>query len=161
MRSLRPLSLVALAVLSLGSTGCLKRVILDGTVASTRKASVALNTISDFEVAEKAASAGIVQLEGYHYLAPDNEDALIMLSRAWASLGFAFIEDAMERAQDAHGEESEDALYHKERAAAAYSRSIYYGKVLMNMRHSGLAEAKKNAETIKAYFASFEGEEDA
>lgn len=162
MRTLRRLGSIALlAAVPLASSGCLKQLLLDGTISSTRKASVALNTISDYEVARRAASAGLVQLEGYHYLAPSNTDALFMLARGWASFGFGFIEDELERAQDEFGQDSDIALYQKERAAAAYSRAIFYAIELLEIDHPGFDEAKKNAESMNAWLASFETPEDA
>jgi hypothetical protein len=150
-----------LAAASLGSTGCVSKVLLNGQIASTRRASVAINTIGDYEVAEKAAMAGLAQLEGFRFLAPQNDDALFMLTRSWASVGFGFIEDAMERAEDAHGTMSEDWDYHKRRAEAAYDRSVWYGTQLLEKRYPGFKEATTNAATIKAYAEQFTDPADA
>ncbi len=104
------LSVAALALagaLGLGTSGCLKQIILDGQIEGTRKASGAIDGFSDFEVARTAAFAGATQFEGMHYLAPSNEDALFMLTKTWTSLTFAFIEDDMEQAEDTEGSSSD------------------------------------------------------
>ena len=147
--------------MALGSSGCLKKMILDGQIASTRKASAAFNTMSDWDVAYRASSAGLAQFEGMHYLAPSNENALFLLTKGWAGMGFGFIEDELERAQDRYGEDSPEARYHLERAVAAYERAIFYGTTLLELRHAGFAAAKKNADTMKAWLAGFEDPEDA
>jgi hypothetical protein len=141
--------------MALSSTGCIKKVLLNGQIAGTRKGSAAINTISDYEVANAIAFAGLGKLEGMHYLAPDNQDALFMLAKGWAGAGFGFIEDQMERAYDLHGEDSELFAYHKARAVAAYSRSIYYGSKVLDMRNPGFEAAKKNTASLRAWLANF------
>jgi hypothetical protein len=159
-----------LAATALGGTGCIKKVLLEGQIASTRKASVAVNTIGDYEVAEKAAMAGLAQLEGFRYLAPDNADALFMLTRSWASVGFGFIEDAMERAEDAEGTSSVEWDYNKRRAEAAYDRAIWYGTQLLEKglpnRESPQGPvtfkgATKNADTMREFLQHFDDAKDA
>src|SRR5580698_10462290 len=78
-------ALALVGALGLGSTGCLKEIILNGQIEGTRKASAAVDRISGYEVARTAAYAGVTQFEGMHYLAPDNEDALFMLTKTWTS----------------------------------------------------------------------------
>jgi hypothetical protein len=149
------------AILSLGSAGCLKKLLLNGQIKSTREASNAVNSISDYEVARGAAMAGLAQFEGLHYLAPDNEDGLFILTRGWAGAAFGFMEDDMEQAEDLYDEDSELAKYHQARAVAAYSRAIHYGLDLLEAKHPGIKDAQKNAETMKTYLAQFEDPEDA
>lgn len=153
----------ALTVLASGLflSGCLKQIILDGTIASTRKASAAVSTIPDYEVAEKIAMAGLGQIEGYYYLAPTNKDAKFLALRAWTSVAFVFIEDAMERAEDEEGTTSANYDYHRRRARAAYERAIWYGSQLVEEQNEGFKAAQKNDETIRAYLAQFEDPEDA
>ncbi len=154
-------SLAVITLLALASGGCLKKMLLDGQIESTRKGAVAVNTFSDWEVALRVASAGVAKFEGMHYLAPYNEDALFLLTKGWAGLAFGFIEDEMEQAQDQHGEDSELAEYHQARAVAAYVRAIYYGTKLLDMRNEGFEAAKKNAETMRKWLQGFTDEEDA
>jgi hypothetical protein len=153
-------SLLLASLLAFGSTGCLKKILTDGQIASTRKGSTAFNTMSDWETARRAGSAGLAQFEGMHYLAPYNEDALFLLAKGWSGTAFGFIEDEMERAEDEHGEDSEIAQYHRARAVAAYKRAIFYGSKLLEMRHPGFEAAKRNVETMTAWLADFEGEDD-
>jgi len=152
-RSLATLAMIGL--LALGNTGCIKQMILEGQIASTVKASTAINSLSDFEVAKTVAFNGVAQFEGMHYLAPDNEDALFGLTKGWAGVGFGFILDEAEQAQDLYGEESEIYRYHKSRAVAAFERAIYYGGLLLDQRNPGFEAAKKNAQTMEAWLAKF------
>jgi hypothetical protein len=63
--SLRSLPLAAaLAVLPLASTGCIKSTLTNGQISATKEASVALDTIGDYELARGAAQGGLVQFEG-------------------------------------------------------------------------------------------------
>lgn len=144
-----------------GQTGCLSQIILNGQISSTRKASVALNTVGDYDVAEKAAFAGIATLEGLRYLAPDNTDAMFLLTRSWASVGLGFIEDKMEEAEDAEGTSGPNYDYQKRRAMAAYDRAIFYGVQLLESDHEGFKEATRNNATMKEYLAQFDEPEQA
>jgi hypothetical protein len=149
-------------VLSLVSTGCIKQLILDGQIEGTRRASAAIETFSDYEVAQTAAFAGATQFEGMHYLARENEDALFMLVRTWASLTYAFIEDQLEQAEDTDGDASALYAYHKARAVAGYDRAIHYGIELLQKKSPGFEAARKNDRTMKAWLAAFtDREQDA
>lgn len=150
----------ALALLSLGGTGCIKSTLLKGQIQSTRQAATAADTIHDYEVARHAAFAGLVQFEGMHKLAPDNEDALFLLVKGWSGATFGFIEDELEIAEDL--KDSEMAEYHKQRAIAGYERSIQYGIELLGKRAEGFAEARKNKETLQKWLNEhFSDKEDA
>src|SRR5215510_9765460 len=105
------------AALVVASAGCVKTVILNGQIKGTRDGSVAIDTLSDYEVARGIAFAGLGQFEGMHELAPDNEDALFLLTKGWTAATFAFIEDDYEAAVDADDEAR--AEYHRARARAA------------------------------------------
>jgi hypothetical protein len=144
------------ALFALGTTGCIKDMILNGQIAATRTAADAIDTLSDYEAASAIAWNGIGQFEGMHYLAPDNEDALFMLVKGWTSATFAFIEDQVEQAEDAEGSESPLTKYHKDRARAGYERAIHYGVELLEQKHRGFEQAKKNDATMKAWLAGFD-----
>lgn len=159
MRSIVPATLFA-AALALGSTGCIKKMLLNGQIKSTRVGSGASDTIGDYELARSASQAAMMQFEGMHRLAPDNEDALYLLTRGWAGYGYAFASDDYEVA-DLAGDEA-TAEYHKRRAKLAFDRSIAYGLELLSHKAEGFEGAKKNADTIKAWLASnFKEPEDA
>lgn len=154
------LGLALVVTLSLGSSGCVPKMILSSQIRATRIGSGAADTIGDYEIARGAASAGVLQFEGMHRLAPDNEDALFLLTRGWAGWGYAFAEDDYEVASLAGDEAA--AEYHKNRAKLAYDRSISYGLELLAKRDDGFGAAKKNADTIKAWLKKhFDDAEDA
>lgn len=143
---------VLVASLSFGSTGCIKKMLLNGQIESTRTGSAAADTIGDYEVAKAAASAGVVQFEGMHRLAPDNKDALFLLTKAWTGYGYAFAQDDYEVAMLVGDEPN--AEYHKKRAKLAFDRAIAYGLELLGKRDEGFAGAKKNADSINAWLKS-------
>jgi hypothetical protein len=152
----RLLSLLATtAALALGSAGCIKQMILDGQIESTRKASDAIDTLGDYEVAGAIAFAGLGQFEGMHYLAPENEDALFMLVKGWGGATYGFIEDELEQVEDTQGLDSDLYRYHQARAKAAYERAVHYGLELLAKKNAGFAQARRNDETMKAWLATF------
>ncbi len=145
--------------LGVGSSGCIKQIILNGQIEGTIKASAGVDTLSDYEVANTIAFAGIGQFEGMHHLAPDNEDALFGLTKTWTSTSFAFIEDQMEQAEDAEGTSSDLYLYQQARAKAGYDRAVHYGIEMLEMKNQGFEAAKKNDATMKAWLAGFDDAE--
>lgn len=156
MRKLLPL---AIAV-ALSSTGCIKAMLTNGQIEATRQASSVFDTIGDYELARSAAQTGLVQFEGMHKLAPDNEDALFMLTQSWVGYGFAFVEDDMEAAQDAGNDEL--AEYHKRRARMAYDRAVFYGLELLGHTDKGFEANHKNKDILKAWLTkNFTDKEDA
>jgi hypothetical protein len=167
-RALRPAStarrtsLAALALAaSLGGTGCIKKMLVDGQIESTRKAAAAMQGTADFEVARAASMAGLAQFEGMHYLAPDNQDAYYLLVRNYASAAFAFAEDDLEVAVAAGKDDEVD--YQKERAKSLYTRAIGFGVEWMEKKHPGFSDAAKNGlvETMAAYLKQFDDAADA
>ena len=158
--SVKSLLSIGLAfALSVGSTGCIKKMLLDGQLESTRKASAAVDTVQDYEVANAAAFAGIAQFEGLHYLAPENKDGLFLLTKGWTGATFAFIEDQMEQAEDAEDSDSPLYAYHQGRARAGYDRAIAYGIELLEMTTPDFAAAKRNDATIKEWLDTFTEED--
>ena len=144
-------------VLILLNTGCIDRMILDGTLKSTRDAASAFDTLSDLEVAKLGAGASIVQLEGMNKLAPDNLDALFLLTQSWVGYGGAFIEDDWEQAVDRGDDQGEDEQ--ATRARMAYERALVFGAQLLEARHPGFKAEQKNYETITAYLKKFEADD--
>ncbi|MEZ4298458.1 MAG: TRAP transporter TatT component family protein [Polyangiaceae bacterium] len=149
-------SALVAGALALGTTGCIKQMLLDGQIESTRKASAAVDTVGDYEVANNAAFAGLAQFEGMHYLAPDNENALFMLTKGWAGATFGFIEDRMEEAEDVEGMDSPLWLYQQERTKQGYDRAIHYGVELVEKKNPGFKEATRNDDTMKAWLQGFD-----
>jgi len=142
-------STLLVGALALGSSGCVKKMILNSTIASTRIGAGAADTIGDYELARAAASAGVLQFEGMHRLAPDNEDALFLLMKGWAGYGYAFAMDDYEVAT--LGDDDKMADYHKKRAKLALDRSVLYGVELISHEAEGFEVATKNADTLKAW----------
>ena len=133
--------------------------ILNSTIASTRVGAGAADTIGDYELARAAASAGILQFEGMHRLAPDNEDALFLLMKGWTGYGYAFAMDDYEVASLA--DDDKLAEYHKKRAKLAFDRAISYGAELVGHDAEGFEAAQKNADTMKAWLKDkFDDEDD-
>lgn len=145
--------LAFVAVLGLSSTGCIKKMILDSEIHATRIGAGASDTIADYEVIRPAAGAAVLQFEGMHRLAPDNEEALFMLCRGWAGWGYGFAQDDYEVAQLA-GDDA-GATYHKARTKLAYDRSISYGIELLSKRDDGFPKAKKNADTLRKWLQEY------
>ena len=150
MKFLRGLGHVVLAAsIAVGATGCIKKALLTGQIKTVRKGSAAVNTIHDYEVARFIAQGGISQMEGMHYLAPENTDALFLLTRSWAGRSFGFMQDDEEAAR----EEGDDVMaeYHRARARAGFERARFYGIELLSHRADGFEKAKKNADTMTAW----------
>lgn len=155
------LALACVLGASVGASGCIRQALVNGQIASTREASLAFNEVNDWDMAYNAASAGIVQFEGMHRLAPENLDALFMLARAYAGYGYGFVEDDMEVAEDALDEAA--IAYHRGRAVAAYENAVRYGLLLWAARGiSGFEEAQRDEATLRTWLeANFTEAEDA
>jgi hypothetical protein len=145
-----PMRFLPLLIL-FGASSCLDRIILDGTLQSTRAAARTFDTLSDLEVAKEGAGSSLVQIEGMWTLAPDNEDGLFLLTQSWTGYASAFIEDSWEQAVDREDEDGE--ALHARRAKAAYDRAVRFGSLLMEQKKPGFAAAQKNSLTMKAYLA--------
>ena len=154
------LSLLLLAALALGSSGCIKSALTSGQIAGTREASSAFDTIGDYELARSAAQGGLVQFEGMHTLAPDNADALFMLTKGWTGYGYGFVEDELEAAEDAGDEDL--AEYQRKRARMAYDRAVFYGLELLGQTDHGFEAAKKNQPSLAKWLSdNFTSTDDA
>jgi hypothetical protein len=146
---------------SLGSTGCIKKILAKGQIKSTRDGSAAFQTTADYETARFASSAGLAQFEGMHLLVPEDDNAYYLLIRGWGSQAFAFIEDDLETAI-LKGDDDEIA-YHRSRAKAAYTRAVNYGIEWMASKHEGAKAAidSGNEKSVQDYAARFDDVEDA
>src|ERR1044071_5920539 len=145
--------------MSLGATGCAKRYVMiqtgifpkpmlvEDALAWTGEAADTVQTMHDFEAAEEAAYGSMGMLEGLHKLVPDDENGLLLLTRSWAGIAFAFMDDAREDALDHKDEQL--AAYHEARARQAFKRARFFGTELVDLRAKGFKEAQKNADTLK------------
>jgi len=152
---------LALGLFVAASTGCIKKMLVDGQIEGTREGAKEMDTTTDFEVARSAAAAGLAQFEGMHHLAPDNTDAYYLLVKNYTSYAFAFAEDDMELADLAGDDDM--AEYHKQRASSLYTRAIGYGTQWMEAKHPGFdAAAKSGREAdMVSYLKQFDDKEDA
>jgi hypothetical protein len=142
---------MAVVALGLAPTGCVKKLLVDGQIESTRRAADSFDTIGDYELARAATQAGLVQFEGMHALAPENEDALFLLVKGWTGYGFGFVEDELEVAADAGDEEAVE--YHKQRARMAYDRAVFYGLRALSQHAEGFEQAKKSEQGLSRWLA--------
>jgi hypothetical protein len=142
------------------SAGCIKTAIRNGQISATRTGADAVDTIGDYELARAATSAGIVQFEGMHRLAPDNEDALFLVTKSWVGYGYAFAQDDYEMSRLAGDDKA--AEYHKLRARNAFDRGIAYGIELLGRKANGFESARKNASSLTPWLKkNFTDKEDA
>lgn len=140
---------VAALALSLCTTGCLRKVLIDGQIGGNHEGGEAVNTLHDFEVARAVARAGMGQFEGLYKLAPYNEEILMLLTRGWAGSTFAFTEDDYELAQ----EKKDDQLiaYHRQRTIAGFDRAKFFAIQMLKLKADGFDEAQRNADTMNAW----------
>lgn len=141
--------MVLAAGLSFTTTGCLKKVLIDGQVRGTRDGAGAVDTLHDFEVAKAVTRASLGTLEGMYKLAPYNEDALFLLTKAWTGASYAFTEDDFELAEAAKDDEL--AAYQKARTRSGFERARFYGVQLLKTMAPGFDEATRNFDTMRAY----------
>jgi hypothetical protein len=156
----RPAAALPLLFALLGS-GCIEQMLIDGQVEGTRKASARMDSTADYEVAESASAGGLAQFEGLYELAPTHHDAVYMIIKAYASHGYAFVEDELERAILDGRDEQVD--YQKKRASSLYTRAIEYGLIWLGQQHAG-AKSVLDSGNEKAwvdYVAQFNDKKDA
>src|SRR6476620_398018 len=117
-----PRLMLAVSCVVLTTACSLDRVLLDGQLAATRKASSSFDTLNDLEVAKIGAGSSLVQLEGMYVIAPDQEDAMFLLLNGYTGYASAFIEDEWEMAYDRGDDDGEAAA--ADRAKLNYDRAI-------------------------------------
>jgi hypothetical protein len=99
-------------------------------------------------------------LEGMHKLVPDDPNGLFLLTRAWAGISYAFMDDEREEALDKKNEQL--ALYHEARARAGFKRARFFGEELVGLEAGGFKEALRNADTLRAWLnAHYSGKDQA
>ena len=155
------LSAMLASAVSLGVAGCAQKYIyiqtgvfpkpmlFEDALAWTREGASTVQTMHDFEAAKDASYGAMGTLEGLHLLVPDNEDGLVLLTRAWAGISFAFMDDEREEALDKKNEQL--ALYHEARARSGFKRARFYGEELVALHADGFKAAQRNADTLRAF----------
>ncbi len=141
--------MVLAALLSLTTTGCIRKVLIDGNVKGTRDGSDAVNTLHDYEVARSVARSGLGTLEGLYRLAPYNEDAMLMLAKGWGGATYAFTQDEYEESEMA--KDDVGAAYNRDRTIAGFRRARFFATLLMEKKAPGFAAATKNTNTMNEY----------
>lgn len=126
--------------------------VADTSFSVARQTTVGVQSMHDFEAAEKMTYAGLAQLESLHVLAPENEDGLFLLLQAWDGAGQAFIMDEAEEAMIRGDDAAAD--YHRLRARAAFQRAKAFGLELLALRGDGFAEATRNSKALKAWLGT-------
>ena len=69
------------------------KMVVDGMGPFLEKMKIAMNKNDDYELVRNAMPAGILQLESFLEISPDNEDILVRTAEAYNSFAFAFVED--------------------------------------------------------------------
>jgi hypothetical protein len=148
------------ATLSFTTTGCLKKVLIDGQVSGTRDGADAVSTLHDYEVAKAVARAGLGTLEGLYKLAPYNEDAMYLLTKSWAGATYGFTEDEYEQAEE--GKDPQMTAYHKARTESGFERAKFFATQLLEKKAPGFTDSQRNAHLVKDYLTeNFRHEDEA
>jgi hypothetical protein len=158
-----PARLAAALVAALALDACsLRRLTADSTADLLHAGSPQFNTLEDLDFAEASAPAGLVTIESVWRVARDNEDLLVELVQGYASYGFAFLEDHMERARAADDEAREE--YWRRRARAAYRRGKMFGFVFLDAREhvdgGPEAVARRGLPAWQEYLRRFDSADD-
>lgn len=115
------------------------RLAADASSDLFHRAQPAIEQYWDYEVAGKAAPAGIVQLEGLLRIVPDNERILILTIGAYLGYGVGWIEDRLEEADAA--DDYDEMMHLRGRARLMYARAWDLGEHLLRLRANGFDEA--------------------
>lgn len=147
-------------LLSLATSGCIRKSLIGGQIAGTRRAANAVDTLQDFEVAMATGRTGLGTLEALYKLMPNDENDLYLLAKAWSGATTAFTEDELEMAEEAKN----DVLvaYHRARVVAGFKRARFFATLLLEKKAGGFEAAKRNDRTMKAWLReNFTDKEDA
>jgi hypothetical protein len=141
-----------IGLLMLASSGCdLDRVAVDTTAGIMVKAEGVARSYFDWESAGYASPAGIIQLEGFHLISPNNDPLALTLVKAYMAYAYGWVMDSYELAERAGDFELSE--HHKQRAFLMYTRGKDLAMRVINHRHAGASEHFTTSDT-KA-FASY------
>jgi hypothetical protein len=148
------------ALLSTATTGCIRKVLIDGQIDAALRGARAVDTLQDFEVAQATARTGLGTLEGLYKLAPNNQDVLYLLAKGWGGATFAFAEDEYDLAEEAKDETS--MAYHRARMVAGFQRAKFFATRLLGSKASGFDAAQRNTQTMNKWLRdNFDSKKDA
>ncbi|MCB9595922.1 MAG: hypothetical protein H6719_24595 [Sandaracinaceae bacterium] len=160
-RWIRHLTVVVAAAALLTQAGCdLTRFTANSTANMFARAGGALQHHFDYEMVGDALPGSIMQLEGVFSVIPDNEELGVTLMRAYVSYTFGWVEDELQRAQDAGDFEEEERILG--RARLLYERARNIGIHLMRLRDPNIDQVLEGGyEGYVAYLDQhYAGEDD-
>ena len=137
--------LILACVLAVGAACNLNGFTADSTAAMVHAASPQINTLEDLDFAEQGIPGALLTMESVWYCSPHNQQILVELAQGYASYGFGFLEDHLERATRADDDAAQE--YWRGRTKAAYLRGRMWGFRFMDERLSvnGGAEGRYHA----------------
>ncbi|MFT3927582.1 MAG: TRAP transporter TatT component family protein [Myxococcales bacterium] len=152
---------VASILLLAGSTGCsMSKLVANQTAGMVRDGAPALDALGDYELAVQGIPGGIVQLETFYHISPDNPDLGLNLAKAYVGYALASVEHQYE-VQDAAGNmDAADEL--RARARFLYLRARDIGLHQLNVKKKGVDAAVKGGEAdLTKYLQKFKSKHDA
>lgn len=145
--------LLIIAALTLGACS-LKTMAVKQTVGILKESLPAFEQEWDYELVERSLPANIKTVEGFLVSAPNDEDLLLMLARAYGAYAMVLIEDRMERekvrADASDAIETPEVDRQRLRAREMYSRAHRYALRALEQRRPGFSAAfGKGREALK------------
>ncbi|PID39743.1 MAG: hypothetical protein CSA65_07220 [Proteobacteria bacterium] len=123
----------------------LKSIALKQTVGILKESLPAFEQEWDYELVERSLPANIKTVEGFLVSAPNDQDLLLMLARAYGAYAMVLIEDRMEqakaRADASDAIETPEVDRHRLRAREMYSRAHRYALRALEERRPGFSAA--------------------
>jgi len=148
-----------LALVALQS-GCLSQIAAGSTAGIVGRGSVALQRSADPELVEAAIPGSIGTLEALMITIPENATLRLTLARSYCSLGFGFLVDHMEQAQQA--DDVERADHYRARASASFLRARTIGFEMMSIWEpdgGGVNGHRRTVDSWRNYLRNFERRE--
>lgn len=120
------------------------------------------NEYDNIKLLEKAAPGNLVNLEALLANDPENYRMLILLSKAYFSYTYAFLEDKLEAAvfrSDGCENGKEGIAELKKEVSRHYKKGMAYGLKALEVRNPGCGEKLKNVSLADAFINSLEKED--
>jgi hypothetical protein len=158
----RPSVKGALAMLALVAlqSGCLSQIAAGSTAGIVGRGAIALQRAADPELVEAAIPGSIGTLEALMITIPENQVLRLSLAKSYCSLGFGFLVDHMEQAQQA--DDVDRADHYRARASAAFLRARTIGFEIMSIWEpddGGVNGNRRSVERWRNYLRNFERRE--
>ncbi len=133
-RSLRAVTLVVAASLLVPATGCgvMKKFAIATTADVFKSGMDSFYAETDYELAQVAGLGNLKLVEGLVAGDPENIDAALLASQAYAGYAFGFVEDEIDAYEVDEPEKAEKALL---RALEFYRRAQKYANQAMTLRN--------------------------